>query len=431
MRLTLTSEQHDAVRVMRAHLRSRKAIGTVLVLSGYAGTGKTTIVQEALRGVRGKPLMIAPTHKAKRVLASKVQARGEDAELTTMVSALNYQHRINEHTGGDEFVPPPQRELGRALSGASLGMRPVIVDEISMIGHQQWTDFMACVHQYGLRVIAMGDPLQLPPIGEPMSSAFLAGEMVELTKVMRSAGVLTETVLRLREAIPSGDHVRIEEPAEDKLGRVVVHNSSRMFVEDLVAQLRERADAMAVAWRNRSVTWINDYCRSALVGENAAPFVPGERLVARRPFSSEVEGTMLITEQRFWIERAQRGVVEQMPCWMVDICTDEGLHHHGVPIMDRSQARVLAGRLRHLANGAAKLKGEERRRAWEEHYRVRSLVVDAVPSYATTVHRSQGSTWERVYMAQGDICDQSDGVDRNKLLYVAASRAAKELHVCG
>ncbi len=61
----------------------------------------------------------------------------------------------------------------------------------------------------------------------------------------------------------------------------------------------------------------------------------------------------------------------------------------------------------------------------------RGAYLRARPGYATTVHKSQGSTWSDVYVLQSDICRNDKPFERNRLLYVAYSRAARRLVVYG
>jgi ATP-dependent exoDNAse (exonuclease V) alpha subunit len=65
---------------------------------------------------------------------------------------------------------------------------------------------------------------------------------------------------------------------------------------------------------------------------------------------------------------------------------------------------------------------------WEMYYRVKELFMPPIDySYAITVHRSQGSEWERVYVEMKDIMKNRRILERNKLIYVACSRAMGKL----
>ena len=75
-RITLAEEQIKALERMKDFLNTEEP---VLVLQGYAGTGKTSILNEYiqfLRSTREDFILCAPTHKAKLVVE---EVTGEDA----------------------------------------------------------------------------------------------------------------------------------------------------------------------------------------------------------------------------------------------------------------------------------------------------------------------------------------------------------------
>ena len=69
---------------------------------------------------------------------------------------------------------------------------------------------------------------------------------------------------------------------------------------------------------------------------------------------------------------------------------------------------------------------------WEMYYRIHELFMPPIDySYAITVHRSQGSEWEMIYVEMKDIMKNKRIKERNKLLYVAFSRAMDGLVING
>lgn len=73
--------------------------------------------------------------------------------------------------------------------------------------------------------------------------------------------------------------------------------------------------------------------------------------------------------------------------------------------------------------------GDARRRAILQHrLDIKRSYINARPHYATTIHKSQGSTWEQVVVLS-DILRNRKARERNQLLYVAYSRASRALHV--
>ena len=69
--------------------------------------------------------------------------------------------------------------------------------------------------------------------------------------------------------------------------------------------------------------------------------------------------------------------------------------------------------------------------AWSDYYDLLEAFVRVRPGWATTIHKSQGSTYEQVYLVQTDVLRRAkqDHPFRNMLLYVAYSRASKGLYI--
>ena len=460
--LTWTAGQIRAIKAIRHHMRSRR--GEIFVLRGYAGTGKTSLLVEALRPF-ASPSMLAPTHKAKAILAPKADLLG--GEASTVHRWLGYACILNEETGEEEF-----KRASRDPKYDPNPKTPVVIDEVSMIGAEMWAEITHEVKRFGLMCIAMGDPLQLPPVGEDISPAFKAGGGIELTEVMRSQGALTGVVLGVRERIHSPHPPLVTRDAEDAKGRVNVIDCKIGLLRDYFAAIQGGRDAIILAWTNRVVDWANGWIRAQIAGDSSLPFVPGEVLVVTDPYRldegrlSTGEGPttrpMLYTESRLrvvsaeigrhprwddacWILRVQRLGFGASPRPIEDGANDGEVNGEDgaetVYALDLGQRKAWLDRLRNIREKFDRFRGlaasgnKDARRIQGDLARelsaYRGAYLKARPGYATTVHKSQGSTWDDVYVIQGDIAKNDKAFERNRLLYVAFSRAAKRLAVYG
>jgi len=117
---------------------------SVFCLSGGPGTGKTHAVAKLVHLYgRGDVLLTAPTGRAAMQLKAKVN-----------VGRAGTMHRLlGIHTPSD--VLWKQSALDAGL---------IVVDECSMIDVSMWGAFLSAVKR-GTRLILVGDPNQLPPIG--------------------------------------------------------------------------------------------------------------------------------------------------------------------------------------------------------------------------------------------------------------------------
>lgn len=147
-------------------------------LGGFAGSGKSTLVPFISRALEdsASTAFCAFTGKAANVLYRKLTAA--HLYLTGYVGTIHrlmYQPLVNEHgrivgwKRNDELVGEGGRPIER-----------IIVDEASMVGSKLLDDLLS----YGVPIIAVGDPGQLPPIKD---RSVVEEPDVVLTEIHRQA----------------------------------------------------------------------------------------------------------------------------------------------------------------------------------------------------------------------------------------------------
>ena len=147
------SAANDQIRALKMFSQKRLS-----VLTGPAGTGKTTVVKAFLSSkqiVEEGVLLLAPTGKA-RVRLGKMS---NDLHAMTIAQFLTRQGFFN----WDTMQPIiPENAENKKYARA----RNVIIDECSMLTTLDfYVLFNALDLKYVNRVILIGDPYQLPPIG--------------------------------------------------------------------------------------------------------------------------------------------------------------------------------------------------------------------------------------------------------------------------
>jgi len=162
----------ESARLEKADALAEVYRSRVSALIGPAGTGKTTLLQALLSidDVRtGGVLLLAPTGKAR----VQMQKKAGDVQAYTLAQFLLRLGRYDRETGIYGVTAAPNREIGFAT---------VVIDEASMLTEDQLAATLDALDQTKVqRLILVGDPRQLPPIG--------AGRpFVDLIRLLREGG---------------------------------------------------------------------------------------------------------------------------------------------------------------------------------------------------------------------------------------------------
>jgi ATP-dependent exoDNAse (exonuclease V) alpha subunit len=146
----LTEGQKQAL-AMSERLMADRSPCMPAILTGFAGTGKTTMLK-AIASRFGAPTVLAPTGKA----ALRVQ---EATGLTAgTIHKWLYRPSENQKTGDVEFKLKDCKQVERPYNGL------VIVDEASMVGRDLWEHLWDMCQLLDLKILLVGDPFQLPPV---------------------------------------------------------------------------------------------------------------------------------------------------------------------------------------------------------------------------------------------------------------------------
>ena len=425
--------------------------GTPFVLSGYAGTGKTFLSMRFLAQVEATGLcwtVVAPTHKAVGVLRSYLAGAG--LSPTWFPSTIHRLLRLKLKRQRD--IERCEETEQTAVALEHLGL--VLIDEASMVDSTLLEISLRCAHPFRTRLVFVGDPAQLPPVGEPVSPVFSLGRAsrAELRQVVRHQG----PVLRLASGLRQGDlpcrRPPPLPPIRNASGQVALLERGA-WLQAAQAALRRSAEtdnpdlARILCYTNRSLEQLVPIARRALHGEMAdqLPVLPGEVLITRSAVMAPAcregedaaeEPDMLLGSNR---ELVVRDVIPER-CDLADFGVPDA------PVIDTLTARVEAGdsqlslrllpplgsaarialeavlaRLRQQAKDAGKQDGKG---LWRRFFLVRDAFASLGPAAVLTVHRSQGSTFAEVFV-DGDVFWPSDTVLRRQLVYVAVSRASQ------
>jgi hypothetical protein len=187
--IELNQDQQNAVDQINNFLESDK---NIFILQGYAGTGKTTLIKGIVKYLEEKKKIcnvMAPTGRAAKVLRDKT---GKGRTIHSSIYKLEDLKSINSES--KELADHSVRYFF-PIDLESKDQRILIVDEASMISSKEsknelfdfGTNFLfndLLTHAFSTnknnKIIFVGDPAQLPPVGDNQSSALEINYFKEL-----------------------------------------------------------------------------------------------------------------------------------------------------------------------------------------------------------------------------------------------------------
>ena len=421
--LSLNNQQQAALEQLQDFVNGSESF---FVLEGYAGTGKTTLLQAFVaelqsQGDRRPVVFSAFTNKATKVLAQMMAQWGLGVDCLTCCQLLGLRPQINQETGEQEFVPDPDQKS--SFEKYAL----VVVDECSMVNQNLWELLItevACFHT-SVQMLFVGDSAQLPPINEVCSETFVAiANKAQLTAVVRyggAIGIMAELIrCNLSEnRLPA---LATDLNADKTEGTVVLQRSAweRQLVRAFSCE-QSQADpdyVRALAYTNRRVNALNRQIRDALFGREVPRFVPDERLIAMHPIFGTEEEILMQTSSECIVAKAWEDESQGWQIWCLDVENDANLVFT-LRVLHESEQTRFKRELDQLAKA----------KQWQDFWALKQRFANVNYSYALTIHKSQGSTFQNVFIDLPDAMRNRNVRERNQLLYVAVTRAAKRLFI--
>lgn len=447
----LTPEQLERFNEMKEFI-AKPGDGSTYVLRGYAGTGKTftisALIEHVLSGTNKKVAMTAPTHKAVKVLGDTSKFESNKLEYATVHGLLALRQVIDNY-GNQSFV-----QLNR--DHAKVGEFGVlVVDEASMLADE----LFYLLHDYSksVKIIFVGDPAQIPPVGMSESIPFNTAQQEKLriqegllTTVVRQAAdnPIIALTMKIRSAIGRDNVIPVRQnkfDANSLDGVFFLDNDDKDFFMGLLktyftsANFEQDSDyAKVICWTNKAVNTFNAVIRKMIYGSGATKICVGEKLIANKPIT-DVDGNPLFNNNDEFEVDAFETVEATYKGWdlkfydaLVTQKSAGTMKSHNIRIIhEESDAEYLKFLQDLISRARGARKGSwEAGAIWKEFYAVQEIFADVNYNYAITGHKSQGSTYQNVIVIESDMDSNRDIVERNRIKYTAFTRPSRKLFIC-
>ena len=220
-------EQYEEILDHQADICMQIFTKPLCVLSGAAGTGKTTVIKSILdnidrvHGAGTSFLLMAPTGKA----AERIKTQNEKPSKT-----------IHSHLAKNGWI---NENFTLKREGGSIGQdyNTIIIDECSMIDLNLFATLLKSINWNSVqRLILIGDPNQLPPIGRGRVFA----DTIEWLKKEHpdNVGTLTDNIRQLVNTVEDKGHGILD------LAELFIQENQQTEDEEKSAKLKVRREKL-------------------------------------------------------------------------------------------------------------------------------------------------------------------------------------------
>lgn len=433
------------------------------VLSGYAGTGKTYIMNYFVNHIcKYATCVSAPTHKALRVIEKRVGKKGKTYHAINGLKPNVDVAKFN--ISAPDFAPKGQEYIS--------SYKVIPCDEASQLGSGLINLTQSRAKQFNTKIIYIGDECQIPPRGYKNSPVFNTKNIFTLTEIIRQeeSNPLLKLLRLLRSDILTGQSTFLqyivkhrEEVTADGSGYMCVDKNKYM---QLIATyfnsdnfFKDVEYARLTGWTNNTILEWNKFTRKLLFNDPKPIVIEDDLLTAYTTILNEYNEPVISNSSDYIVENLRDYVddygIKSFAVNLMDIYTK--MPGRTLQIIDHTDKSSWAKYIQILSNfhyNAMRASAHNRNEKWRSFYAFKNTYLTFIPyeingfevqkdidyGYGLTVHKCQGSTLENIFVNLLDIVyykmdkrypfrntdKNPNAVDmRNKLLYTALSRASK------
>lgn len=447
-------EQLQALELLEDFTKSNQ---TTITLSGSAGTGKTSLVIEYLDYLDDENIsyiLAAPTHKAKLVLEALT---GQGAFTVHQLLSLQPNLDIFELDFRElDFFSNSDSNHPNQIPYRGV----IIIDEASMINDDLFEFIIDCAKRSESKVVWVGDEKQLQPVkSDKLSKVFSLDNKILLTKIYRQKedSPVLDILAELREHPLS--HF---EPCKGREDSIYTFNNAMDFMRSSRNILKETVftgnvlNAKILAFTNARVKALNMASRKLIFGEESKnEFNIGEIITGYDNF--QYESAQFYNSLDYVIRNSPVMENKVLPYFnkplvgfTLDLYDTVYKNVNKVFVLskynDPDNLDNLAKLLEQTRQHAVMLKksGKSASLMWSKYYTLMGSFATTFDlfcdnrvikkktfdyGYALTVHKSQGSSFNTVFVDIANINACPDTKVLRQLQYVSISRTKGDVYL--
>lgn len=439
----------------------------VFILSGYAGTGKTTLMSGFVKWLKDKNKiysLLASTGRAAKILSDRTNEKAKTIHsLIYSFSELNDDiESIIRNQNNIKVDDKGQLKLIFTLSIIDSSEEIFyIVDESSMISDnlniaESFAKFgtgelIKDLFQYDKngKFIFIGDLCQLPPVGQLFSPA-LSKEYIsnkykfktnsfELTEVLRQAnnnGIITSS-LQLRTLIKSNPEVKFAKFPFKGKPNITIHSAQIALINSYIECIKNYGYdySTLICHSNKNCTELNKIIRLSL-GRGSKTVENGDiLLVTQNNYLADIVNGDIIKVLQTGKREYRCGLtflnieLQELASKEVSnlMLIEDILYSHSTNINEKQHKDLMIDFYNRMKDKGINQKDPRfKLKMFTDPY---LNALRAVYGYALTCHKSQGGEWNEVFLY---LDNKIHGIPKPSIyqwMYTAITRAKEKLHV--
>ena len=471
--IVLTEEQEQVLSELLEFVNDSDPDNNERILCGPAGVGKSVVASQFIIKLIEEQRsfkIVAPTHKAASVIAKYIDKAVSvednpftvEPEVITLAKYLGKVPTICDRTGRKLFQ---QNKYLKEQHTADI----IIFEECSMIGDRD-LESIRDKYEDKTKAIFLGDNYQLPAVGGGITPAVFEKDIPtsKLTKTLRyyNESAIGKMTTRIRTKF----NEQLYGLQWDKLAKwaasqpsVFVYSKPTRFKEELVQAMEDhdwvnnKDSVRALCYTNSDVDFTNSYVRQNYFGIDCPDYQPNDHMIALAPFVrlpiigkedeyeppqsqyaskskefvpilSNCEEFQLVEKlgtYKFTYDKKYKPLrYEEWHCSTEDTTfTARLLHQTSRGTLNTILSDLEAEALSHPERSQA------RKKAWSKRYKLEECFDNAKFSYCMTIHKSQGTSIDNVFVNLNFINSSYSKSIRRAIVYTALTRVRSNLHI--
>ena len=386
--MILSKKQEAGLAVAVARYKNHERYTCI---SGYAGSGKSTLVKfiiSALPGIDPEEDVCYACYTGK---AAQVLLKKGNKNVSTL-------HKLMY-----ESIPRPDGTFFHRPVSA-IQYKIIVIDEVSMVPGSMWKQLL----KYQSYILALGDPFQLPPVSKDDTNDILDKPHVFLDEIHRQAQ--ESEIIRVSMDIRAGKDISLLDGNEVKI------YSTADFTEPMLLW----ADQVLVGTNATRVN-INNVMRR-LLGRDSGPQAGDKVICLRNEWDITADnGDPLVNGTIGFLKNPYNTFIK-MPYYLggdtFDVLQSQFVSDSGAefPVIMMDKKMIMTGEKCCDFKTAWKI-SQNKKFAW-------MLPKEFTYGYAITTHKAQGSQWDKVLIVEEKF--PFDKTEHARWLYTALTRAVEK-----